>query len=131
MIHVAVGVVLNSKKEVLVALRPKHVDQGDLWEFPGGKVEPGETPLQALVRELAEEVGITVATAEPLLKITHQYPEKQVLLDVWQVTEYSGEAKACAGQSCVRWVDMETLLHLAIPVANHPIVMALMHQKST
>ncbi|MDX1824308.1 MAG: NUDIX domain-containing protein, partial [Thiohalomonadales bacterium] len=58
MTHVAVGVVRNSQGQLLIAKRPAHVHQGDRWEFPGGKIESGETPQQALQRELHEEVGI-------------------------------------------------------------------------
>lgn len=124
-IHVAVGVVFNKQHQVLVALRPRHVDQGNLWEFPGGKVELGETVEEALIRELYEEVGITVINAKPLLTIEHQYPNKKVFLDVWQVLSYEGEPFTKEDQVQIKWVSLAELSQLAIPVANHPIVQAL------
>ncbi len=125
LIHVAVGVVFNEQQQVLVALRPHHADQGNLWEFPGGKVEVGETAEQALKRELYEEVGITIISAKPLLTIEHQYPNKKVFLDVWQVLIYEGEPYAKEDQVKIKWVSLAELSELAIPVANHPIVRAL------
>ena len=71
-IRVAVGVILDMEADrVLLARRPGHVHQGGLWEFPGGKLEPGEDELQALERELGEEIGITVLRSEPLIEIAH------------------------------------------------------------
>lgn len=126
LIHVAVGVLLNEQGEVLVALRPQHAEQGNLWEFPGGKVEAAESVENALRRELLEEVGITVQDAKPLLLLEHEYPEKKVLLDVWQVEKFSGEPLACEGQAELRWVTAEELSTLAIPAANHPIVKTIL-----
>lgn len=125
LLHVAVGVVFNSQRQVLVALRPRHADQGNLWEFPGGKVEAGETVEEALVRELYEEIGITVTSVSSLLTIEHQYPNKKVFLDVWEVLSYEGEPYAKEDQVEVKWVSLAELSTLAIPVANHPIVRAL------
>ena len=82
-IHVAAGVILNSEGQILLALRPKDKHKGGLWEFPGGKVEAGESVQQALARELLEEVSLTVVEAAPFLIIDHDYGDKQVTLDVW------------------------------------------------
>ena len=84
-IHVAVGAIRNGQGEFLLARRPEHLHQGGLWEFPGGKVETGETVEVALRRELQEELAITVGQATPLIKIRHDYGDKRVLLDVWRV----------------------------------------------
>lgn len=120
-VHVAVGVIVNRDKQVLVARR--HVDQhqGGLWEFPGGKVAPGESAQQALKRELLEEVNISVRECAGLLKIQHDYGDKQVLLDVWYVQVYSGEARGCEGQP-VRWISAAELESLDFPAANRDIV---------
>jgi 8-oxo-dGTP diphosphatase len=116
-LHVAVGIIYNQQQQILVAKRPEHTDQGGLWEFPGGKIEIGETVRQALVRELQEEIGIDVVTASPLIAVTHDYGDKRVLLDVWQVTEFSGIARGNEGQ-IVRWVTIEECANYKFPKAN-------------
>lgn len=122
-VHVAVGVIRDGSGNILLTQRAKHAHQGGLWEFPGGKLEANETVTQALRRELREEVGITVQTAKPLIKINHRYPDLQVLLDVWQVTDFSGVAEACEGQA-MRWVAPRQLSDYAFPAANLPIITA-------
>ena len=87
-IHVAVGVIVNARDEVLVAYRPKNKDQGGLWEFPGGKKEKNETIESALEREFLEEIGIQLESYFPILKIEHDYKEYSVILDVWMITGY-------------------------------------------
>lgn len=121
-IHVAIGIVFNDAGEVLIALRPPHVEQGDLWEFPGGKVEKGETAERALARELQEEVGIIVQSAKSLLQVSHQYPNKIVLLDVWQVEKFIGVPHACELQRVVKWVPPLELTKLNFPEADHLII---------
>ncbi len=123
-IHVAVGVVRNAKGEILIARRPQHVHQGGLWEFPGGKVEAGESVQQALARELDEELGIQVDGLQPLIRIAHAYPDRRVLLDVWQTDSFSGQATGREGQP-VRWVSMDGLEQFSFPRANHGIIRAL------
>ncbi|OAI24368.1 Nudix family hydrolase [Methylomonas koyamae] len=122
-VHVAVGVVRDAAGRILIAQRAQHAHQGGLWEFPGGKLEPGEPVLQALVRELREEVGIRVAAAEPLIKIHHDYGDRRVLLDVWNVNSFSGEARPCEGQA-MQWVNAGQLSDFAFPAANLPIIAA-------
>lgn len=124
LIHVAAGAILNSSNEVLVALRPKHKHQGGLWEFPGGKVEPGESVQDALARELREEIDLTVLACEPLLVSEHDYGDKHVKLDVWLVTRHEGQARGLEGQQ-VAWVAISDLSSLEFPAANLSIVAAL------
>ena len=124
MLHVAVGVVQNEKGEVLIAKRPDHVHQGGLWEFPGGKVEIGETVQQALTRELNEELGIEVQFIEPLIKIPYHYPDRSVLLDVWTVKSFTGQAVGREGQ-IIEWRAVDALSGYAFPAANQPIITAL------
>ncbi|OQW94530.1 MAG: hypothetical protein BWK79_05570, partial [Beggiatoa sp. IS2] len=88
---VVAGVIYNSQGEILLARRPDHLNQGGLWEFPGGKREVGETAEIALARELHEELGIIVQKARPLMRILHQYSHKQVLLDVWHIETWRGQ----------------------------------------
>ena len=75
-VHVAVAVVEKNTGEILIAKRPDHLHMGGFWEFPGGKVEAGETVLQALQREIREEVSLDVHAAQPFLQIPFQYPDK-------------------------------------------------------
>jgi 8-oxo-dGTP diphosphatase len=123
-IHVAAAVVVNSRDEVLISLRPDHVHQGGLWEFPGGKVEEGEDIRTALHRELHEELGIEVQKARPLIRIPHDYGDKAVLLDVWLVQQFSGQVHGREGQSW-RWVCKQALCDYRFPAANMPIITAV------
>ena len=123
-VHVAVAVIRNATGQIFITVRPNHVHQGGLWEFPGGKVENGEIVQQALQREILEEVGIEVQQILPLIKIPYQYPDKRVLLDVWEVLSYQGQAHGREGQEC-RWVNSEQLLQYTFPPANRPIVAAV------
>ena len=124
LIHVAAGVILNARQQVLLALRPQDKHQGGLWEFPGGKVEPQEAVCDALARELLEELGLTVVACEPFLVTDHDYGDKQVRLDVWLVTEHSGEPLGREGQE-LAWVHVGELGTMTFPAANEPIVAAL------
>ncbi len=123
-LHVAVGVIRNAKGDVLIAKRAKQLHQGGLWEFPGGKVERGETVQQALKRELFEELGIVIGKMTPLIRTRHNYPDRQVLLDVWQVSGFQGEPYGKEKQP-VRWVSAESLKEYHFPKANLPIRLAV------
>jgi 8-oxo-dGTP diphosphatase len=121
-LHVAAAVI-ERQGQILIARRPDHLHQGGLWEFPGGKVELGESVPDALVRELHEEVDIEASHYHPLIRIHHDYGDRKVLLDVWRVTAFSGEAHGREGQE-VRWVGAEQLPGYDFPAANGPIVAA-------
>lgn len=123
-VSVAVGVVLDEQGRVLIARRASNAHQGGLWEFPGGKIEQGETVEQALARELNEELALTVELSTPLLAVEHDYGDKKVLLDVRQVEKYSGEPRGCEGQP-IEWVSIPQLLEYAFPMANKPIIQRL------
>lgn len=122
-IHVAVGVIENRNGGILISRRNTNAHQGGLWEFPGGKVEHGETSRDALSRELREELGVTVRNAVPLIKIKHSYTDLNVLLDVWRVISYSGKPFGFEGQS-IAWVKSCRLEKYAFPAANLPIISA-------
>ena len=94
-IHVAVGVLIDSKDCVLLTRRLKGTHLAGYWEFPGGKVEAGESVHTALARELEEELGTRIGETVPLMTVSHDYGEKQVLLDVHQVKDWSGEPHGC------------------------------------
>lgn len=124
LVHVAVGVVLDTCGNILIAKRPDAAHQGGLWEFPGGKVDSGENIHQALVRELKEELAINVTASEPLIQIRHHYADKAVLLDVQKVTGFDGEPIGNEGQP-VRWVTRDELSFYEFPAANRPIITAI------
>lgn len=120
-VHVAVGVIRDKYNNILIARRPRHLHAGGLWEFPGGKVEKGETVVEALHRELWEELGITVTSERALMQIHHDYPEKKVLLDVWEVLLRDGSPVGLQGQD-LQWVSPGELSGFDFPQANHRIV---------
>jgi 8-oxo-dGTP diphosphatase len=122
-LQVAVGVVKNTEGHVLISLRDKSLHQGGLWEFPGGKIESGESDEQALARELKEELDLTVTAATPLITVKHQYPGLSVQLNVFLVTHFSGDAKSCEGQP-FKWVTPAELADYEFPAANLPIITA-------
>ncbi|WP_251978989.1 Nudix family hydrolase [Salinicola avicenniae] len=123
-VHVAAAAIVRGDGRVLIARRPATVDQGGLWEFPGGKLAPYETGFEALKRELSEELGIEIQRAQPLIRVHHEYADKHILLDVWQVREYEGEPYGREGQP-VRWVDVDELPNYPFPAANLPILRAV------
>jgi len=120
-IHVAVGVIRNDRGDILITRRPDHVHQGGLWEFPGGKREPGEAVDQALRRELREELGITLLSSTPLMRIQHRYPDRRVILDVYEVEAFLGQPHGREEQPLV-WVRPEKLDRYPFPEANRPIL---------
>ena len=123
-IHVAVGVIVNDRDEVLVAYRPKNKDQGGLWEFPGGKKGKDETIESALEREFLEEIGIQLESYSPMLKIKHDYKEYSVVLDVWMITEYSKIPVGVEGQT-IEWRKVQSLNFKDFPEANKEIIRLL------
>lgn len=123
-VHVAVAVIVNENDEVCISLRHKEAHQGGLWEFPGGKIEPGETLEQALTREIREELSLEIISTRPLITITHKYPDKKICLHVHKVLEYSGQARGLEGQQ-VKWLCASELHDYAFPEANTPIIKAL------
>ena len=123
-VHVAVGVILDEEGRILITRRAEDTHQGGLWEFPGGKVEPGETVQSALARELAEELGIELGRCSPLLEIRHDYGDKSVLLDVHTVWQFSGQPSGLEGQP-LSWISVGDLAAYDFPAANKPIVEAV------
>lgn len=124
-IHVAAAAVIDPAGRVLIAQRPpgKHLAGG--WEFPGGKLEPGEDRRSGLARELREELGITlVAPPRPLIRVRHRYDYGEVLIDMWVVRRYSGEPRGLDGQA-LRWCTRDELESVEMLPADAPIVAAL------
>ncbi|MGR9088000.1 MAG: Nudix family hydrolase [Gammaproteobacteria bacterium] len=122
-LEVAVGVVKNPEGRVLISLRDPSLHQGGLWEFPGGKIESGETADQALLRELKEELDLTVEKACPLITIRHRYPDRAVRLKVFLVERFRGMPRHSQGQP-IHWAGLNELSDYPFPAANLPIITA-------
>jgi 8-oxo-dGTP diphosphatase len=129
-IHVVAAIIVGPDQQIFISRRGDHLHQGGLWEFPGGKVEVGENPEAALARELFEEVDIHVTSAQPYMRVEHDYVDKKVLLDIWQVDAFSGKAQNKEGQQC-HWLSLEQILapsgdnDLCFPAGNQPILQRL------
>lgn len=123
-IHVAAAAVADAQGRILVARRPEGAHQGGLWEFPGGKLEPGETLAKALDRELWEELGIRVLASSPLIRIHHDYGDRDILLDVHRVAAFAGEPVGREGQP-LAWLNPDQMDPAAFPAADRPIITAL------
>jgi mutator protein MutT len=125
LIHVVAAVVIDTQDRVLIAQRPKKKHLAGGWEFPGGKLEPGEARLAGLSRELREEIGITLAAPpRPLMRVSHTYPTREILLDVWVVRRYSDVPTGLEGQA-LRWCAQPDLASADLLPADKPIVAAL------
>ncbi|MDB5973743.1 MAG: Nudix family hydrolase [Nevskia sp.] len=124
MIQVACGVLVNAGGEVLIAQRPEGKIAAGKWEFPGGKIEAGESPLQALVRELHEELGVEVRAARRLLRFRHEYADRIVILDTWLVHRFEGEPHS-REQQLFDWVPVARLHLLDTLPTVAPIALAL------
>lgn len=123
-VHVVAGVIADARGRILLARRTEGRDLAGLWEFPGGKVDPGETPEQALVRELREELGIDARVGDAVIVVPQQYPHKRLRLDVRRIDAWSGAMKGLDGQA-LAWVPPHKLASYAMPDADRPVVAAL------
>jgi len=125
---VAAGI-LDAAGRVLIAERPAGKHMAGRWEFPGGKVAPGESEKDALVRELKEELGIVVMSARHLMRLTHRYPDRDVELSMWVVERHDGEPRPLDGQR-LKWVERARLPGEDILEADGPFVAALVQWPS-
>lgn len=119
-VDVAVGVIVRDE-QVLIAQRAKHLHQGNKWEFPGGKVEPDESSDLAVRRELEEELNIQVTALRTWFSLSFDYPDKQVNLHMFVVTDFSGEPIGNEGQP-LKWVPFSALDNYTFPDANTVII---------
>ena len=124
-IEVVAAVIRNSDGKILIAQRPIDKHQGGKWEFPGGKVEKGESRRSALLRELNEELDIEIGHSTRLISVYHEYEDKAIYLDVYDVRQWKGTAIGREGQA-IEWVDEGHLLDYDFPAANASIVKAAM-----
>ena len=123
-VHGAIGVVRRDGK-VLIALRPAGKHLAGYWEFPGGRVEEGETAEQAVVREMREETGIDIRVSARGEAIDWDYGDKQVHLDVFLCDWVKGEPRPI-GCDAVKWVEVRELAHHRFPAANDSLIQALL-----
>jgi mutator protein MutT len=123
-IHVVAGAVTRADGRILIAQRPPGKHLAGSWEFPGGKLEPGEARAAGLARELREELDITIRDPRPLVRVRHTYPYGEVLIDMWVVTRYEGEPRGLDGQA-LRWCTQDELATSDLLPADRPIVRAL------
>lgn len=122
-VFVAAIVLENSDGKILLSQRPEGKSMAGLWEFPGGKVEAGEAPEAALVREVREELGIEVAENDlgPLTFASHTYETFHLLMPLFHCTCWRGEPQGLEGQE-VRWVTLKEMTDLPMPPADVPLV---------
>lgn len=123
-LQVAVGIIRDDQQQIFLAQRAASVHMGNMWEFPGGKIEEGETPEQALKRELLEETGIEALNAVPYDIIDHSYSDLRVTLHFFIVDRWNGEPYGREGQP-QRWVAQGQLNAAEFPPANAEIVARL------
>lgn len=124
MIDVVVAIIRDPQQRILISQRTAQQSYAGYWEFPGGKLESDESQYNALVRELAEEIGIEVLEAAFLKTFEHAYDSLDVILHIWQVEKFTGEPFGKEGQ-VVRWVTIEELDDFEFPEANAKIIALL------
>lgn len=124
-VHVVAAVLRDARGRILLTRRTEGRDFAGAWEFPGGKVERGETPHEALARELREEIDIGIGpTSTPLIRVPHAYPTKRILLDVYEVPEWQGRVRALEKQA-IAWTPPDKLAGYPTPPADIPVIGAL------
>lgn len=126
-VHVAAAVLEDSHGRILLARRSNGRDLAGAWEFPGGKLEPGESPEQALCRELHEELGITVVpeACGAFIRVPFAYAHKRIVLDVYRVTQWQGRPHGREMQA-LAWTPPHKLVDYPMPAADIPVVAALL-----
>lgn len=122
--YVTAGLLVDAGGRVLLAERPEGKHLAGFWEFPGGKLEPGELPLAALARELREELGIELQSATPLIRIPWKYEDLTLVLDAWVVDQWIGTPQSLEGQA-LRWSNPADIDPLVMTPADRPILQAL------
>ncbi|MFQ0993867.1 8-oxo-dGTP diphosphatase MutT [Gilliamella sp. BG2] len=120
-IEIAVGIIRSQNCQIFITQRGEDSHLAGFWEFPGGKIEIGETPYQTLQREIAEEVDIHIHQAQFLDIFKHNYDDRDITIHAYLVEEWDGVPFAKEGQPS-RWVDQEDLNADEFPDANRPII---------
>ena len=123
-IHVAAGILCDADGCVLLTERVGDVAFAGQWEFPGGKIDSGETSEMALQRELREELGIEIAAGQLFQNVQHDYPDRQVNIDFFLVTQWTGKPSGLQGQK-LKWLRIELLDEQSVLAADVPVIVAL------
>ncbi|MFN3213467.1 MAG: 8-oxo-dGTP diphosphatase MutT [Henriciella sp.] len=126
-VYVAAAAIFNPEGKILLAQRPEGKSMAGLWEFPGGKIESGETPERALVRELTEELAITVSEddLEPITFASHAYESFHLFMPLYAVKRWIGTPRPTEGQT-LAWVAPQDLHSYPAPAADIPLFDALL-----
>ena len=119
-----VAAVIEREGRFLVTKRLEGTHLGGMWEFPGGKPEPGETHAQALARELREELGVGIVVGELIMRTFHRYPDRAVMLHFYRASLTDGQPRPI-GCAAIRWVTGEELGKLPMPEADRALVETL------
>ena len=120
-LQIAVGIIRNPQNQIFITQRAADAHMANKWEFPGGKIESGETPEEALVRELQEEVGITPLGATLFDKLEYAFPDRHITLWFWLVDSWEGEPWGKEGQPA-QWIAQYALNAEDFPPANAPVI---------
>lgn len=126
LVLVAACALVDPDNRILIARRPQGKPMAGLWEFPGGKVEAGETPEACLIRELAEELGVTTweSCLAPLTFASHTYPDFHLLMPLYVCRKWEGHARPHEHEA-VKWVRALQLRDYEMPAADEPLIPAL------
>jgi 8-oxo-dGTP diphosphatase len=125
LVHAAIGIIRNPRREILLAIRPPQATMPGLWEFPGGKIEIGETPELALIREIREEIGIDIQEYSFMLQTEYEFPDRHVILYVYEVLQFSGIVSG-REQQHIEWKPLNELHTLEFPASNQQIIKHLL-----
>jgi len=126
-VHVSGAVLRNAEGKVLIVQRPAHKPLPLMWEFPGGKIEPGETPQEATIREIYEEINLTLKpeNLEPYVFLSQMESWGHMVMLVFLCKEWEGELVLREGQPQYAWVSTEELRNYLLPEADLPIIQRL------
>ena len=120
-LHIAAGIIRNSQQHIFITQRPEGTHMAGVWEFPGGKLEKGEHPKDALIRELEEEVGIAVTDCNLFHQVDHEFEDRFITLYFFMVSDWENEPYGKEGQKS-RWIKQHDLIAEDFPLANRVIV---------
>lgn len=125
-LQIAVGIIRNQQGEIFITQRAADAHMANKWEFPGGKIEAGESPEQAVIRELQEETGIVVQSASLFETLEYQFPDRHISLWFYLVEQWEGEPWGKEGQPG-RWISQSELIADEFPPANEPVILKLLN----